>query len=71
MMESSMEMEFLQKYLAADYQVVGYSVNGDTHHVLLRSSDEIKALSFRTEDKAQNGHAEVTGFEEAELVLKV
>lgn len=70
MMESQMEMEFLQKYLTDDWQVVGYSVNGDTHHVLLRSASEMKALSFRTEDKQSNGRAEVTAFEEAELIYR-
>ena len=70
MMEAQMEMEFLQKYLSDDWTVVGYSVNGDTHHVLLRSGSEMKALSFRTHDKAGNGQAQVVGFEEAELIYR-
>ena len=68
MMESAMEMEFLHKYLADEWSVAGYSVTGDVHHVLIRSAAEMRALSFRTEDKTGNGMAEVTGFEETVLI---
>lgn len=68
MMEAAPDMEFLRPYLAKDWQVAGYSVNGDTHHVLLRGPKEMRALTFRTIDKTGNGHAEVTGYEEAVLI---
>lgn len=68
MMESAMEMEFLHKYLGDEWSVVGYSVTDDVHHVLVRSASEMRALSFRTEDKAGNGMAEVTAFEEAVFI---
>lgn len=68
MMESAMEMEFLHKYLSDDWTVAGYAVTGDVHHVLVRSSAEMRTLSFRTEDKTGNGMAEVTGYEESVLI---
>ena len=68
MMESAMEMEFLHKYLSDDWTVAGYSVTGNDHHVLVRSSTELRALTFRTEDKTGNGQAEVIGFEEAVMI---
>ena len=48
MMESAMEMEFLHKYLSDGWSVVGYSVDDDVHHVLLRSATELRSLSFKT-----------------------
>ena len=69
MMESAMEMEFLHKYLSDGWSVVGYSVDDDVHHVLLRSATELRSLSFKTEDKAGNGQAEVVGFEEAVFIV--
>lgn len=68
MMESAMEMEFLHKYLSDEWSIAGYAVNGDTHHVLIRSGTDLRALSFRTQDMTGNGQAEVTGFEEAVFI---
>ena len=68
MMESAMEMEFLHKYLGDEWSVVGYTVTGDVHHVLVRSPSEMRALSFRAVDKTGNGLAEVNGFEETVLI---
>jgi hypothetical protein len=68
MMETALDMEFLHKYLSKDWEVAGYSVTGDTHHILLRGAGEIRALSFRTEDKTGNGQADVVGYEESVLV---
>lgn len=68
MMESAMEMEFLHKYLSNDWNVAGYSVTGDVHHVLVRSGTELRALSFKTEDKTGNGMAEVIAFEECVFI---
>jgi len=69
MMESALEMEFLHKYLSDEWTVAGYAVTGDVHHVLMRSPDEMRTLSFRTEDRQSNGQAEVTAFEEAVFIV--
>ena len=69
MMESALEMEFLHKYLGDEWTVAGYSVTGDVHHVLMRSTTEIRSLSFKTEDSQNNGQAEVVEFEEAVFVI--
>lgn len=68
MMESALDMEFLHKYLSKDWEIAGYSVEGDVHHVLMRNASEIRALSFKTEDKAGDGQAEVVGYEESVFV---
>jgi len=68
MMEAALEMEFLRKYLKPEWRVEGYSVTGNTHHVLLRGPEEMRALSFRTEDARSDGKAEVTGYEEAVFI---
>jgi hypothetical protein len=59
----------MHKYLSEEWSVAGYSVAGDVHHILLRSPKEMRALSFKTEDKQQNGQAEVVGFEETVFIL--
>ena len=69
MMESALEMEFLHRYLAEEWVVAGYSVEGNVHHVLLRSHKELRALSFRTEDPNGDGQADVTGFEESTFII--
>jgi len=68
MMEAAPDMEFLRPYLKVDWRVVGYSVNADGHHLLLQGPKELRALSFRTADRAGNGQAEIIGFEEAVLI---
>lgn len=69
MMESALEMEFLHKYLADEWTIAGYSVEGNVHHVLLRGAKELRALTFRTEDTQGNGQADVTGFEESVFII--
>ncbi len=68
MMEAALNMEFLHTYIGPDWKVVGYSVTDDVHHILLQGPKELRALSFKTLDKTQNGQAEVIGYEEAVFI---
>jgi hypothetical protein len=65
MMETSPDMEFLRPFLKDEWRVAGYSVNGDTHHVLFQNPTEMRALTFQTKDETGNGQAVVVGYEES------